>query len=56
MTVDEVTDVKIINLAAGYDVDADPVQLEANISGGIFSGPGVISATGFFYPSTRRYN
>ena len=50
LTVDEVTDVEIINLAAGYDVDAEPVKLEANVPGGIFSGPGVISSSGFFYP------
>ncbi len=48
--VDEVSAVEIINLATGYDVDADPVQLEANIPGGTFTGPGVISSTGYFYP------
>ncbi len=49
--VDEVSVVEIINLAAGYDVNAERVKLEANIPGGIFSGPGVISATGYFYPN-----
>jgi len=48
--VDEVSDVEIINLATGYNVDAEPVMLEANIPGGTFSGPGVISSTGYFYP------
>lgn len=48
--VDEVSDVEIINLASGYDVEADPVQLEANIPGGIFTGPGVTPSTGYFYP------
>ncbi|MFO7669151.1 MAG: T9SS type A sorting domain-containing protein [Bacteroidales bacterium] len=50
VTVNEITDVEILNLAAGYDVEAGPVKLEANVPGGIFSGPGVISATGYFYP------
>ena len=44
------TDVEIINLAPGYNVEADPVKLEANIPGGIFSGPGVVSESGMFYP------
>jgi PKD repeat protein len=50
ITVNELTDVEILNLAAGYDVEAGPVKLEANVPGGTFSGPGVISATGYFYP------
>ncbi len=50
VTVNEITDVEILNLAAGYDVEAGPVKLEANVPGGTFSGPGVISATGYFYP------
>jgi len=50
VTVHLKTDVEIINLAAGYSVEADPVQLEASVPGGIFSGPGVISSTGYFYP------
>jgi hypothetical protein len=34
-------------------VEAERVMLEANISGGVFTGPGVISAAGdyYFYPS-----
>jgi hypothetical protein len=40
--VHDKTYVEIINLAKGYSVDADPVRLEANVSGGSFSGPGVI--------------
>lgn len=51
LTVDEVDAVEIINLASGYDVEAEEVLLEANIPGGVFSGPGVISSTGYFYPS-----
>ena len=50
LTVDEVTNVEIINLASGYDVEAEPVKLEANVPGGVFSGPGVISSSGYFYP------
>ena len=50
VTVHERTGVEIIDLAAGYSVEADPVQLEASVPGGIFSGPGVISSTGYFYP------
>ncbi|HER09932.1 MAG TPA: T9SS type A sorting domain-containing protein, partial [Bacteroides sp.] len=48
--VHEKTYVEIINLASGYSVDADPVKLEANVPGGVFSGPGVFSATGYFDP------
>jgi len=50
VTVNEKTDVEIINLASGYNVEADPVKLEADVPGGTFSGPGVNSATGYFYP------
>ena len=42
---------EIINLALGYHWEHDPVRLEASIPGGIFSGPGVISSTGYFYPN-----
>jgi hypothetical protein len=49
--VNDKTEVEIINLATGYSVEAEPIQLEANVMGGSFSGPGVISSTGyFFYP------
>jgi len=48
--VDQVPQVRIINLEAGYALDAAPVQLEANVTGGVFSGPGVFSATGTFHP------
>ncbi len=51
VTVNEKTEVEIINLALGYSVDADPVRLEADVPGGVFSGPGVNSATGYFYPA-----
>jgi PKD repeat protein len=48
--VSGITDVEIIGLALGYSVEDDPVKLEANVSGGIFTGPGVVSSTGYFYP------
>jgi hypothetical protein len=48
--VNEVTDVEIMNLAPAYSLDAQPVTLEANVPGGTFSGPGVFTATGTFYP------
>jgi len=51
ITVNEETEVEIINLALAYHWEDDPVFLEANIPGGLFSGPGVISATGYFYPN-----
>jgi PKD repeat protein len=44
------TEVEIINLAQGYSVNSPPVKLEASVPGGTFSGPGVFSATDFFYP------
>ncbi|MFO7934795.1 MAG: fibronectin type III domain-containing protein, partial [Bacteroidales bacterium] len=50
VTVNEKTDVEFINLATGYSVEADPFPLEANVMGGDFSGPGVISSTGYFDP------
>lgn len=50
VTVSEKTDVEIINLNSSYYIEADPVQLEANPSGGVFSGPGVNSSTGVFDP------
>ncbi len=49
--VNETAEVQIMNLASGYSIDDDPFQLIAVPSGGSFSGPGVVSATGFFYPS-----
>ncbi len=51
VTVNERPEVEILNLATGYNLEADPVKLEANVMGGIFSGPGVVSATGYFYPA-----
>lgn len=50
ITVNEHTEVEIINLAQGYHWEDDPVLLEANIPGGVFSGPGVNSSTGYFDP------
>ena len=50
VTVNEQTEVEIINLAHGYHREDDPVLLEANIPGGVFSGPGVNSSTGYFDP------
>ncbi|MCP4310828.1 MAG: T9SS type A sorting domain-containing protein [Bacteroidetes bacterium] len=51
VTVHPKTDVEIINMESGYGVESDPVQLEASISGGTFSGPGVSSITGIFSPA-----
>ncbi|PID91728.1 MAG: hypothetical protein CSA96_06525 [Bacteroidetes bacterium] len=51
LNVNPVTDVEITNLASAYPYDADPVILEANIPGGIFSGPGVFSGSGTFDPA-----
>jgi len=50
VTVNEKTPVNIINLASGYNYEADPVKLEADVPGGIFTGPGVFSGTGYFDP------
>ena len=50
VTVNENTFLEFINLLSGYSVDSEPVKLEANVAGGVFSGPGVISATGYFNP------
>ncbi|MEN8203326.1 MAG: fibronectin type III domain-containing protein [Bacteroidota bacterium] len=50
VTVNEKTPVEIINLASGYYYEADPVKLEADVPGGVFSGPGVFSGTGYFDP------
>ncbi len=50
VTVNQGTEVEIINLAMGYSVEDDAFQLEANVMGGIFSGPGVNSEEGTFDP------
>jgi len=50
ITVNEKTPVEIINLASGYSYLADPVKLEADVSGGTFAGPGVFTETGYFDP------
>ncbi|MFW5877608.1 MAG: T9SS type A sorting domain-containing protein, partial [bacterium] len=50
VSINEKTDVEIINLSSGFNVEADPVLLEANVEGGTFSGPGVNSLTGYFDP------
>jgi len=50
ITVNGRTAVEIINLAQGYSWEDDPVLLEANVPGGVFSGPGVDSSTGTFDP------
>jgi len=49
--VSEIAEVEIINLELGYNVEADGVKLEANIPGGLFSGPGVVSSSDYFYPN-----
>ena len=51
IVVNEKTEVQIMNLVSGYNVEADPFRLIASPSGGIFSGPGVVPATDYFYPS-----
>ncbi len=50
ITVNEQAEVEIMNLAQGYSREDDPVLIEANIPGGVFSGPGVNSSTGYFDP------
>jgi PKD repeat protein len=49
--VNEKTYVEFLNIATGYSVEEDPVQLLTNIPGGIFSGPGVVSPNGIFDPA-----
>jgi uncharacterized repeat protein (TIGR02543 family) len=49
--VNQKTFVEFVNIATGYSVEEDPVQLLANVPGGIFSGPGVISTSGIFDPA-----
>ncbi|MGC9341923.1 MAG: InlB B-repeat-containing protein [Bacteroidales bacterium] len=51
VTVRERTEVEIINLKTNFSIESEPVQLEASIEGGVFSGPGVNSATGIFNPA-----
>jgi len=43
--------VEFVNIASGYSVEEDPVQLLANIPGGTFSGPGIVSPDGMFDPA-----
>lgn len=50
LIVNERTRVEIINLATGYNVEDNAVKLEANVPGGVFSGPGVNSESGYFDP------
>ena len=51
VTVNPKTDVEIINLSTNYSLQDTLIMLEANIAGGTFSGPGVISASSSFNPS-----
>jgi hypothetical protein len=44
-------EVAITGLKGAYNVKSNPVQLTGTPAGGTFTGPGVISATGIFYPS-----
>ncbi|RPI44598.1 MAG: HYR domain-containing protein, partial [Bacteroidetes bacterium] len=44
------TEVEIINLTSGYHMETEPFLLEANVMGGVFSGPGVNTSTGYFDP------
>jgi len=48
--VNELEEAEFLNLASGYNVEANPFKLEASVPGGVFSGPGVFSETGYFYP------
>lgn len=52
VSVNEITPVKFTNLETGYNVETPAFKLSADISGGVFSGPGVNSATGYFDPGT----
>ncbi len=51
VTVNLKTDVQIIHLKSSYNVEGSKVPLEATISGGIFSGPGVEGPPWYFDPS-----
>ncbi|MCF8380516.1 MAG: T9SS type A sorting domain-containing protein [Bacteroidales bacterium] len=48
--VNSKTDVEFINLDQSFSLEDPPVELKANFSGGIFTGPGVISTGGYFNP------
>lgn len=50
LTVNAKTPVQITNTDFTFAVDSDPVDLEADVSGGTFFGPGVISSTSVFDP------
>ncbi len=52
VTVNLKTEVNILNLKSGYNIDADPVPLQANVSGGTFSGTGVTGPPWYFNPGT----
>ncbi len=43
--VNPTTEVSIVDLKKSYNVDADPVPLLANVSGGTFSGKGSLGAS-----------
>ena len=51
ISVNESTPVNITNLKSGYSVEALPFKLTADTPGGIFTGPGVNSATSYFSPA-----
>ncbi len=51
ISVNASTPVSITNLKSGYSVEAPPFKLTADTPGGIFSGPGVNSATSYFSPA-----
>jgi len=51
VTVHPLPEVEITGLATVYNVEDDPVLLTGSPSGGVFSGPGVVSSSGYyFYP------
>ncbi len=50
VTVNPKTDVEITNLNSSYSREASGFKLQANVPGGVFSGPGVVTTTSYFYP------
>ena len=50
VTVNPKTPVQITNLNTSYNVESDPIALQANVSGGTFTGPGVSGPPWFFDP------
>ncbi len=51
ISINPSTPVSINPIASAYNIESSEVPLSANIAGGVFSGPGVIGSTNYFYPS-----